>query len=156
MAELIEYPTKRREMKSLMRSLITFLPDLLKLLYRLMRDSRVSKADKTVLAATIIYVISPLDFIPDLIPFFGQVDDLYLIALALLRLINRTPVDVVESHWQNSFDIKGIITTISNVAHFFLPARLRNVLVGKVEHHEQHAEITDMRTFVEKRSHEQP
>ena len=152
MAELIEYPAKRKEMKTLMRSLITFLPDLVKLLYRLMRDIRVSKADKVVLAGTIIYVISPLDFIPDLIPFIGQVDDMYLVALALLRLINHTSADVIESHWHNAINIKSLITTISNVAHFFLPARLRNILVGKLEHQ---AEITDMRTYVEKRNHEQ-
>ena len=42
------------------------------------------------LSAAIVYVISPLDLIPDVFPFIGQVDDIYVVALTLLRLVNRT------------------------------------------------------------------
>ena len=123
----------RRVRRSKMRSMIAFLPNLLKLLYRMMLDARVSRADKAVLAATILYVIAPLDFLPDFIPFIGQVDDVYLVAIALLRFINRADEDVVTNHWDGKVNIKSLVLTISNLAHFFLPARLRNVLVGNLE-----------------------
>jgi uncharacterized membrane protein YkvA (DUF1232 family) len=152
MSDVIKYPeADRKVMRSRMRSLISFLPNLLKLLFRLMRDARVSKMDKAVLAGTIIYVIAPLDFIPDLIPFIGQIDDIYLVAIALLRLINRTSTDVVGDHWDGQEDVKSLVGTISNVAQFFLPKRLRNVLVGQLE---EPAQVSDFKTYAEKRNSE--
>lgn len=149
MSNVIPYdPKDRKEAKSWMRSAISFLPNLLKLMYKLLTDSRVSKADKTVLLAVIVYVITPLDFIPDFFPFIGQVDDMYLVAISILRLINRASDEVVEEHWDGSIKIKSLVTTISNLASFFLPKPVRNLLVGNLD---KPAEITDISSYVEKR-----
>src|ERR1700755_694591 len=74
------------QVKSRMKNLLMFLPNMVKLLGRLMTDARLPTVDKALFAGAIIYVIMPLDFIPDVIPFVGQMDDLYLVALCLLRL----------------------------------------------------------------------
>jgi len=50
--------------------------------------------------AAVIYAIIPFDFIPDMIPFVGQVDDLFLISLTLLRLIDHTDDMIVREHWR--------------------------------------------------------
>jgi uncharacterized membrane protein YkvA (DUF1232 family) len=42
-------------------------------------------------AAIVVYVISPIDLIPDFIPFVGVVDDLVLIPLAIRFLLSRLP-----------------------------------------------------------------
>ena len=153
MSDIVEYPKpERKQIRSRMRSLITFLPNLLKLLYRLLVDARVSRTDKAILAGTILYVISPIDFIPDFIPFIGQVDDMYLIAIALLRLLNRVPEDVVRDHWDGEGDIKSLVTTVSHVAQYFLPRRLRNVLAEKLE---PRARVTDFKSYADKRGSEQ-
>ena len=76
-----------------------FLPNMVVLLGRLVRDSRVPAVEKALFFAAIVYVISPLDFIPDVFPFIGQVDDLYVVALVLLRLISKTDESVVRQHW---------------------------------------------------------
>ena len=55
-----------------------FLPNMVKLLGKLLTDSRVPKTEKFLVVGAIAYVIMPLDFIPDMIPFAGQVDDVYL------------------------------------------------------------------------------
>jgi uncharacterized membrane protein YkvA (DUF1232 family) len=150
MSDLVESSkAERKAMRPRMRALLTFLPNLLKLLYRLLKDSRVSRADKAILVGTIIYVISPLDFIPDFIPFIGQVDDIYLVAIALLRLINRTSEEVVSDHWDGEVDIKSLVTTIANVAQFFLPQRLRNVLTGQLE---RPAPVADFDEYAKKRN----
>ena len=117
----------RRAMRGLMREM------LLKLAYRLARDPRVPTADKMVLAATIVYVISPLDLIADFIPFLGQVDDVYLLAVSLLRLLNRTDGSVLNEHWDGRGDIHTVLNRIINLATFFLPGRVRQVLVGKTQ-----------------------
>ena len=125
--------SKRRKLLRVMGELLLFIPRLVKLLVDLLRDPRVSSADKAILAGTIIYVIAPIDVIPDFIPFIGQVDDVYLLAISIMRLLNRAERRVVLQHWGGSYDIKELVTNITNVAEFFLPRRLKNVLRGKIE-----------------------
>jgi len=120
-------------MKSRMKELLLFIPKLLWLLFGLLRDERVSRADKAILAGTILYVISPLDIIPDFIPFIGQVDDAYLIAISLMRLLNRTDAEVFREHWKGSIDLKDLVTSISTAAEYFLPRKIKNVLRGRIE-----------------------
>jgi uncharacterized membrane protein YkvA (DUF1232 family) len=79
-----------------MKSLMMLFPNLVALCGRLMIDNRVPKADRALVAASIIYAIAPLDFLPDMIPFIGQIDDAYLISLTLLRLITRTDERIVK------------------------------------------------------------
>jgi len=42
-------------------------------------------------AGVVLYVISPIDLIPDFIPFFGVLDDVVLVPLAIRFLLNRLP-----------------------------------------------------------------
>ncbi|MCI0486076.1 MAG: DUF1232 domain-containing protein [Blastocatellia bacterium] len=125
--------SERRRAKSKMREFLLFIPNLLRLLFDLLRDPRISSADKAILAGTIIYAIAPIDVIPDFIPFIGLVDDSYLIAISVLRLLNRADRRVVMELWRGETDIKELVTNIVRVAEFFLPARIKNVLRGRIE-----------------------
>ncbi|MBX7220812.1 MAG: DUF1232 domain-containing protein [Blastocatellia bacterium] len=136
--ELIPYekplpPIPERTMRQLMRNGLLFLPNLLKLAFRLLKDARVPSQEKILLAATIVYVISPLDFIPDLIPFIGQVDDSYLLALSLLRLLNSADAEVIREHWDGGGDIYRLLIRISNLATIFLPKRVQKLLVKRID-----------------------
>jgi uncharacterized membrane protein YkvA (DUF1232 family) len=115
-----------------MGEFIMLLPRLVKLLGRLLSDPRVSRTDKIILAGTIVYVFVPLDFLPDMIPFIGQVDDSYLVAISILRMLNRADADVVAGHWDGTLDIKRLATTMANVATFFLPSRVKGLLTARV------------------------
>jgi uncharacterized membrane protein YkvA (DUF1232 family) len=121
------------QLKGRMKSFLMFLPNLVVLLGRLLKDSRVPMAEKALFVGAIVYVISPLDFIPDVIPFVGQVDDIYVVALVLMRLINRTNEDVVREHWTGGGDIVALIDSIASVAPTFLPKRISRVLEARVE-----------------------
>jgi uncharacterized membrane protein YkvA (DUF1232 family) len=123
----------RLELKGRMKSFIMFLPNMVKLLGRLLKDPRVPTAEKALFLAAIVYVISPLDFIPDVFPFIGQVDDVYVVALTLIRLINRTNEDVVRENWSGSGDIIGLVDSIASLAPMFLPNRVKRVLENRVE-----------------------
>jgi uncharacterized membrane protein YkvA (DUF1232 family) len=48
-------------------------------------------------AMLVLYVISPVDLIPDVIPFFGFADDAILVPLAIRWLLKRLPADVAAS-----------------------------------------------------------
>ena len=69
------------------------------LLYRLMRDGRVAAFDRALFAATLVYLFTPVDVVPDWIPVLGQLDDLALVAIALYRLVHRTDEAVLREHW---------------------------------------------------------
>jgi uncharacterized membrane protein YkvA (DUF1232 family) len=74
--------------------------DQVQLTFRLLFDQRVPLWAKLVGIAPIIYVISPIDFIPDVILGLGQLDDLGLI-LAGMRLFETVVPDyIVQEHRQ--------------------------------------------------------
>lgn len=124
---------ERGNSRGVLRNALMLIPDFLKLLYRLFRDARVPLAEKALLIGTIAYVVSPLDFIPDVIPFVGQVDDLYLISLVILRMLNRTSEDVLREHWDGGGDLVLVVDRISRAAQYVLPKKVRHVLLGRVE-----------------------
>ena len=123
----------RLELKRRMQNLLMFLPNMLSLCGRLITDARVPRAEKLLFAGAIIYAITPLDLIPDMIPFVGQVDDAYLIALTLLRLINRTDERVVREHWRGGGDIIQLADAVANLAPKLLPQRVNRVLTSRVQ-----------------------
>lgn len=126
-------PAKKSQAKLRMRNLLMFLPNLVMLCGRLLTDKRVPTAEKALFAGAIIYAIMPLDFIPDVLPFIGQVDDVYLIALTLMRLITRTDESVVRKHWSGGGDIISLTESIAKLAPMLLPKRVTRVLSSKVE-----------------------
>ena len=134
---------EKRKKKKKLRELLLFVPNLMKLLYDLLRDPRVSQADKAILAGVIMYVIVPIDVIPDFVPFVGMIDDSYLIAISLLRLLNRADRQVVLDHWKGGIDIKQLVDNIANIAAYFMPARMRNVLHGRIEGKDHMNVVTD-------------
>ena len=125
--------SERRGVKSRMQNFLMFLPNMVVLLGRMLKDVRVPTAEKALFLAAIVYVISPLDFIPDVFPFIGQVDDIYVVALTLLRLVNRTDAGIVREHWSGGGDIVSLADSIASIAPSLLPKRIGRILSSKVE-----------------------
>jgi len=48
-------------------------------------------------ALIVLYVISPIDLIPDVLPVIGFVDDLIIVPLAIRWLLARLPAEIVEA-----------------------------------------------------------
>lgn len=115
------------------KNVLLFLPNMLLLSARLLTDSRVPATERALLAGAIVYAIIPFDLIPDMIPFVGQVDDVYLIALSLLRLMERTDPKVVREHWSGGGDVVELVGAAALLAGKFLPKPIRRVLTARVE-----------------------
>lgn len=90
------YPTSRQS--------LGWLPELLRnarLAWRLLRDPRVSPWVKLALPGVLlVYLLLPLDFIPDLFPILGQMDDLAVLLLAGWLFLRLAPRWIVEEHEQ--------------------------------------------------------
>jgi uncharacterized membrane protein YkvA (DUF1232 family) len=111
------------------------LPQYVRLLGGLITDKRVSTVDKLLVMGAVAYIVMPIDLIPDFIPFFGEIDDLYILVIALQRLISNAGRIVLLDHWSGDprdladLNLRGALTA----AAFFLPKRLRRRLrvIGK-------------------------
>ncbi len=68
------------------------------LVWRLMNDPRVPILPKLIVPAVIVYVVSPIDLIPDMIPILGQADDVGVIFFGIRLFIEMCPPDIVMEH----------------------------------------------------------
>jgi len=122
--------TPRTGAKRTVLHYIRQLPSFLRLLFGLITDRRVAMVDKLLVAGAIAYIITPIDLIPDFIPFIGEVDDVYLLVIALQRLISNAGRLVLLDHWGGEaedladLNLRGALAA----AAFFLPRRIRRRL----------------------------
>ena len=111
-------------------SYIAELPRFLRLLGGLMTDSRVATLDKLLVVGAFAYIVTPIDLIPDFIPFLGEVDDIFLLVMALRRLMQNAGPKVLLSHWRGDPEILRDLNLrkVLVAAAFFLPRRIRRRL----------------------------
>ncbi len=83
----------------LARELTTLVPNLVRLFAGLLRDARVPRRAKVVLAVTVAYLAMPIDLIPDFIPVAGSLDDAIVAALALRYVVGVAPSEALAEHW---------------------------------------------------------
>jgi uncharacterized membrane protein YkvA (DUF1232 family) len=81
------------------REAIALLPELGRLLRSLSGDPRVPWHAKAIAAGAAVYVASPIDLVPDLLPGVGGIDDLVVVLFAVRRLVAAAGYDVVREHW---------------------------------------------------------
>jgi uncharacterized membrane protein YkvA (DUF1232 family) len=76
-----------------------FVPDCAVLFRRLIRDPAVPRRHKLLLVATVGYLASPVDLVPDVIPVVGALDDALVVALVLRRVLRRAGAERLAEHW---------------------------------------------------------
>ncbi len=104
---------------------LLILPDFMALLVRLALDKRVETTQKIMIGGIILYVISPIDIIPDFIPVLGLVDDLLLVVYGLNTILNEIDPEIVQEHWSGDGDLLQTLQNAIAVAERFLS---RNVI----------------------------
>ncbi|MCC7429596.1 DUF1232 domain-containing protein [bacterium] len=123
---------KTTNLKEAMKELLLLIPNLLMLLYGLVKDSRVPVGEKNFLFFIIAYVLLPFDLIPDPIPFMGQIDDLFLVAVALKRIFDSVPQEVMQEYWNGEKDLIKTVEEVINLAVYFIPEKIRKVLLNQI------------------------
>ena len=69
------------------------------LVWRLLKDPRVSLPVKLIIPGVVgLYLLSPIDFMPDLLPLLGQIDDIAVLFGGVMLFIQMCPPDVVAEH----------------------------------------------------------
>ena len=76
------------------------LPNVLVLFKGLVRDPRVPRGSKALLVLGAAWVASPIDLIPEFIPFLGPLDDAVVAALVLRHVLRTAGDEVIAEHWR--------------------------------------------------------
>jgi uncharacterized membrane protein YkvA (DUF1232 family) len=83
----------------LARDLAAFLPSCATTLRRLRKDPRVPRSAKVAVAIAAVWVLSPIDLIPEFLPVIGPLDDVVVVALALRYAARRVPEEAIREAW---------------------------------------------------------
>lgn len=108
-----------------MKELLRALPDLGRLLVRLVRDPTLPRAAKIALGAAIVYLASPIDLIPDFIPFVGYLDDLLLAALVVDGIVNWVDRALLLKYWPGTPDSLERLARAARLLAAWVPRRLK-------------------------------
>ena len=82
-----------------LKELAAFLPDCVTTARRLRRDSRVPKRAKVAVGFALLWVLSPIDLIPEFLPVIGPLDDVVVVALAFRYAARQVPRQVLLEAW---------------------------------------------------------
>jgi uncharacterized membrane protein YkvA (DUF1232 family) len=83
----------------LLRDLAGFLPACVTTARRLRKDPRVPRRAKLAVAFAGLWVLSPVDLVPEFLPVIGPLDDIVVVALALRYAARRVPAEVLVEAW---------------------------------------------------------
>jgi uncharacterized membrane protein YkvA (DUF1232 family) len=83
----------------LLKDLAGFLPACVTLARRLRADPRVPWQAKAAVVLAGLWVLSPIDLLPEFLPVIGPLDDVVVVALALRYAARRVPRAVLMEAW---------------------------------------------------------
>ena len=89
----------RRLPPGLVKDLAGFLPACALTVGRLRRDPRVPRRAKLAVAFAGLWVLSPIDLIPEFLPVIGPLDDVVVVALAFRYAARRVPREALVEAW---------------------------------------------------------
>lgn len=78
---------------------LRLVPDVVRLLRRLIADPDVSRGPKVGLGLLLVYLILPIDLIPDFIPVVGYLDDAIIVAVVLRFVVKHAGLDALTRNW---------------------------------------------------------
>jgi uncharacterized membrane protein YkvA (DUF1232 family) len=104
---------------------IFILPDVISLIYRLLKDRRVPIKTKLIMSAAIGYVAMPTNIIPNKIPFIGAIDEIGVILFALDKVLKDVPLSIIVENWEGRNDL--LIVLQKGVEYLMDFTKARNV-----------------------------
>ena len=108
-----------------MLRLLRALPALGVMIAGLVSDPSLPRAVKIALAAAAVYLASPIDLIPDFIPFLGYLDDLLLAAIVLDGVLNYVDRDLVLRYWPGSERSLDALSRTARTLAAWVPRRIK-------------------------------
>jgi uncharacterized membrane protein YkvA (DUF1232 family) len=114
--------------RQLLTDAALMLPNIVKLVYRLLKDPRVPRRAKITLGLAAAYVASPIDLIPEVIPVIGWADDVLIVLFAIDALIDRAGEEIVVELWDGPGDLLVLVRDVVGLTRSMVPKRLTNII----------------------------
>ncbi len=96
---LVAFLWLHRPSRELAGAALRLIPDLARLVRALLADSGTPTSVRVALAGLLLYLLSPIDLIPDFVPVVGSADDLIVSAVVLRWVGRRVGLDDLQARW---------------------------------------------------------
>jgi uncharacterized membrane protein YkvA (DUF1232 family) len=114
--------------RQLVTDAVLMMPNIIKLIGRLLRDPRVPRRAKITLGLAAAYVASPIDLIPEVIPVIGWADDVLVLMFAIDSLIERAGNEIVEELWDGPGDLLSLVRDVVGLSRNLVPKRISSII----------------------------
>ena len=94
------------------REIVRVIPDLLRLLRSLIADRAVPLDVRAALVVLLVWIISPIDLIPEFLPGIGPLDDVIVAVVALRYTRRRLGIEELRRRWPGSEDGFAVLTRV--------------------------------------------
>ena len=108
-----------------MTRLLRAIPDVIRVIARLVGDPVLPRGVKIALGAALAYLASPIDLIPDFLPLVGYLDDVLLAAVVVDGLLNYVDRRIVLKYWPGSPQSLDKIGRAARLLAVWVPRRLK-------------------------------
>ena len=98
------------------REALRLLPDLVRLVRRLAADRSLPTGVRVRLWALLVYLLSPVDLVPDFLPVIGYADDVVVVAWALRSVVRRAGYEALERHWPGQPAGLAVVSRVAGVS----------------------------------------
>lgn len=96
---LLWWASRRYDSTISLREALRLVPDVVRLLRRLIADRTVPTGVRVWLVLLLVYLLLPIDLIPDFIPVLGYADDAIIVAVVLRFATRHAGAGALERHW---------------------------------------------------------
>jgi uncharacterized membrane protein YkvA (DUF1232 family) len=95
------------------REALRLLPDVVRLVRRLATDPELPRGVRVRLWALLVYLLSPIDLVPDFLPVIGYADDVVVVAWALRSVVRCAGSEALERHWPGTASGLAVVTRLT-------------------------------------------
>ena len=94
---------------------LRLLPDLVRLVRRLAADRTLPRGVRVRLWLLLLYLLSPVDLVPDVIPVLGYADDVVVVALALRAVVRQAGAEALARHWPGEASGLAVVSRLAGL-----------------------------------------
>ena len=91
-----------RPSRELAMPALRLVPDVVRLVRRLLADPETPRLERVVLAGALLWLASPIDLLPEFLPGIGLVDDIVVAAVALRWVARRLGPEFLRARWSGT------------------------------------------------------
>jgi len=99
-----------------LREALRLLPDVVRLVRRLAADRTLPIRIRVLLVLLMLYLMSPIDLVPDFVPLLGFADDALMVAVVLRSVVRRAGPEALARHWPGSPHGLALVQRLAGLA----------------------------------------